>query len=377
MIFKNIACVFCLMIFISVKSTVGLTIECTFRMESWPEINSVYTCYTKTVTNVGVNSITSLTGTHLSGKKNVNVEAVHFDANSMSSFPANLNSYFPNLKLIKMSGLRLTTVSANDFKNFPNLIVFALRTTPIDSIPSNLFANNRNLRYVAIASMDSLRHIGRNVINLSNLKTANFQNNACVNQLASNRNDVITLNSNLHIFCAPKITYCPSKCNDETTKLDKRVKTVENGINNHIQLINEQKTTISNLNKTVNSLQTSFLDLRQISNDQKSSISTMNKTLNSQGNTILDLKKLTDELKFANEKQNQTINSIESSMKDFKKFSSDQDKINQDLKASLTNQTKTIEEQNGNISNLQDIIADLKVKIIELENRILEITVKP
>lgn len=197
------------------KSVRCLIIECRFSNVIWTG-EQLYSCWTQSLTDLDDPRIQRITGTHIAGKTNQDVEAI-FRLEEMKYFPPNLLEYFGNLKAISWWNSTFTTISSSDLMNFKNLKhLYIPYNKFISSLPADLFKHNTNLEFVQFKGLPNLQHIVENLLgNLTKLAYADFSKNGCIDELAQGLGNVKALNFRLRDLCPPEIETCPSTCLSE------------------------------------------------------------------------------------------------------------------------------------------------------------------
>lgn len=176
------------------------------------------------------------------------VNALLFEnALGFSRIPRNIEQFFPNIFLIDWFRGELTTVSANDLKPFPNLIVLYINFNRLVSLDGNLLQYTPSIREIYFDN-NLLDNVGFNLLaNSVELEIADFRNNRCVSILATEPEEMITLNNVLPFLCPPLIStdptttisttttesnQCTARCsiNDEADELKRRLNEQEETI---------------------------------------------------------------------------------------------------------------------------------------------------
>lgn len=220
-------------------SAIGVVIQCEF------EEPRGYTCRVAEIVNPEVADVTEITGDHFAGQSNVNVGAFISSDNAFIAFPKNLESFFPNLTYIILSGGRLTTVSSEDLLPWPNLSLFSARENIIETVDGNLFQNSLRLTWIELNS-NLIQNVGANLLsNLSRLRIANFVNNTCIDDWAEGAEEIDELKLQLVTQCPPlgitqepettesnsstTLEYCTAECsiNEEADDLRARIESLE------------------------------------------------------------------------------------------------------------------------------------------------------
>ncbi|CRK90086.1 CLUMA_CG003804, isoform A, partial [Clunio marinus] len=81
-----------------------------------------YTCdiHFSAITIPNMN-IQSITGTHLEGKSDEDVEAIRFKDTTVNYFPQGLNKIFPNLKTVEIDNCGLKSITQRDLVGLENI----------------------------------------------------------------------------------------------------------------------------------------------------------------------------------------------------------------------------------------------------------------
>jgi len=103
-------------------STQSVSYQCEFSTTSFGTLGTIYRCYVQNSVNITFldeAQVDSISGTHLTGKNNDNVEAFSVDKGQMNYFPRDLNKFFKNLKGIQIYSIKVKEVYQHDLKDFP------------------------------------------------------------------------------------------------------------------------------------------------------------------------------------------------------------------------------------------------------------------
>ncbi|KAG5666645.1 hypothetical protein PVAND_014661 [Polypedilum vanderplanki] len=131
-----------------------VTIDCNFQISSgWHIFDDLYTCE---VTSISSNIIepntliTGISGNHLDGKMNQNVEAVRFKELTVNYFPVGLQKFFPNLIAISILSSHLKEIKQSDLFPFPQLKYLNLYDNDLRIIRNNLFEFTEHLEVIGL-----------------------------------------------------------------------------------------------------------------------------------------------------------------------------------------------------------------------------------
>jgi len=172
-------------------STQSVSFECQFTRNGWGPLGEIYKCEVQNTVNItspDAAQIDSITGTHLPGYNNDNVESFHISyQDQVHYFPRGLNNFFKNLREIAIRTTGLKEVHQSDLKDFPKLLNLHLWNNKIEILEKNLFEFNPNLDYIFLES-NKISHIDPNVFDkLLKLNDLWLRSNTCINMGTSNR----------------------------------------------------------------------------------------------------------------------------------------------------------------------------------------------
>jgi len=152
-------------------------------------LSTIYYCTVQNsvnITSLDAAQVDNITGTHLTGKNNDNVEGIYVPQGQVHYFPRGLNTIFRNLKGIYIQNTGLKEIHQRDLKYFPKLMVLDLISSNLEIIEENLFEFNPDLEQIYLQS-NKITHIDPNVFdNLIKVKTLNLLENTCINTQAYN-----------------------------------------------------------------------------------------------------------------------------------------------------------------------------------------------
>ncbi|XP_070501521.1 toll-like receptor Tollo [Chironomus tepperi] len=176
-------------------SSQSASIHCQYKSDYWSYLGTVYRCEVKNsvrITSLDAAQINSVTGTHLAGYNNDNVEAFYVRSKGqIHYFPCGLNKIFKNLKGIYIGSTGLKEIHQKDLKYFPNLKYLALSANSLEILEKDLFEFNPDLEVIYLY-FNKITHIDPNVFDkLTNLKTLYLTSNVCINIYASNNSTAV------------------------------------------------------------------------------------------------------------------------------------------------------------------------------------------
>lgn len=194
----------------SIGESLGVQIDFLCKSETF-KAHQIYACQSIGFSDFGIKKLDFANALHQEiGKTNSDVKLllmIH-GAENLTSIPANINLFFPNITMIYIGWTNIARVTSEDLRQFPNLELFSSNMNPITFLPGNLFEHNLKIHQIEFMGFvdrrkgATLDEIGPNLLGpLNNLKYAFFWNHFCISEIAMNRSQVIELNSRLHILC--------------------------------------------------------------------------------------------------------------------------------------------------------------------------------
>jgi len=162
--------------------------------DAWGYLGKTYVCYiqnTVNITSPDAATIDSISGTHLAGYNNDNVEAITIGKGQIHYFPRGFNKFFKNLRGIEISSTGLKEIHQRDLKDFPKLVALYLYNSNSEILEENLLQFNPNLEWISLHS-NKITHIDPKVfVNLIKLKTLQLHKNTCIDMYASKNSTAI------------------------------------------------------------------------------------------------------------------------------------------------------------------------------------------
>lgn len=188
-----------------ISTVTAITIECEYKDKDYsPE--TIYTCEVKNIEYDGEsNLITNHTGIHPDGGSysDFTVKIVEFTSSfcyesNLTFIPKGFSSQFPNLIAFHYNNCPFNeSLIGDELNEYSALENFTLTNTNLEKIPGNFFTNLSNLTYIDLSN-NKIKEVGGGLLrNLSNLQVVNFANNECINQTATNRDEIMELENAL------------------------------------------------------------------------------------------------------------------------------------------------------------------------------------
>ncbi|CRL08203.1 CLUMA_CG020936, isoform A [Clunio marinus] len=185
-----------------IYKTQGLNINCEFSVKEVVNVGEAYVCEIKETTVVEENDlVASVSGEHLPGKYNEDVEALIAENQKIYYLPSEIENFFPALQSISILNSELKKVSMENLKWFPDLVACDFSGNLIESLDENMFAFNARLKYVLFNS-NNLRNINSNVFDsLNELEVVDLRNNICIDESYERLEDISTLKKHIEEKC--------------------------------------------------------------------------------------------------------------------------------------------------------------------------------
>lgn len=254
-------------------SVEAIEFNCIFHTANFSEIGLRYECEAMVI-HSGSTSLERVTGVHRPEMTNDDVESLYIRNQNLPFVPEKIDDFFGNLELLWIHFSSLTSISAEDLRPFPRLLWLMLMGNQIISLDGNLFTHTPNLQSVSF-NWNQIQHIGHDLFtNLNNLVRSAFNGNVCIDQGASNREEVIWLGSQLSILCPPLDTTATTTTTTTTTSTtaaeipiecpcDEKIEKVSDS-NRALEIqADEQNKKIEQLNGDIEQLQWSNDQMRQ------------------------------------------------------------------------------------------------------------------
>lgn len=121
----------------------------------------------------------------------------------MHMIPENLNSIFPNLIALQITGTHLRHLSAVDLRPLPNMQALDFSGNEIETIRQSTFDHTPRLRIINL-SMNDIRVIeGNPFARLSQLEWLSLAGNICTGRWRTTRREVVQFIPQLLNDCRP------------------------------------------------------------------------------------------------------------------------------------------------------------------------------
>lgn len=184
------------------KYSNAMTLDCNFGMISFSTSDSIYSCIAS-VLYVENDNVSAVIGSHLNGKRNVDVQGLRIYSRSIDTFPSNIEFFFSNIKVLNLGDNLISHINNGHLSPFPNLEYLSLWHNRITSLDSNLFSGLESMQYIDF-EFNNILHVGHDFI-LPNSGQINFYGNPCISKIASTEDEIFYLRFLLLVNCPPTI----------------------------------------------------------------------------------------------------------------------------------------------------------------------------
>lgn len=188
---KKIFLLSIVLLFITLKPSNSLEIDCNFKLFYFGEIGALYLCSVTNLSNLSEQKVTKISGIHQSGKTNKDVEAIWIEDNkSLSNFPKGVSKFFPNLKAFLIFDANIKELFGDELNEFPLLQFISLQYCGLKKISSNLFVNTPNLVLINFNN-NLLEKVGHDLfkpLDVMKIHRLGFLNNRCISKEEINGN---------------------------------------------------------------------------------------------------------------------------------------------------------------------------------------------
>jgi hypothetical protein len=179
----------------------AITLSCIYGLY----LDITYYCIATVVDDKINQGVTKITGIHLSGKTNDDVQAIIFRDQNLDYVPKNITKFFKNNINFQIIGTSLKEISKFDLQQFPDLTYCGIRYNYLETIDGDLFSFTPKLVFIRIEG-NRITNVGPNfLINLKYLQSIDFSRNQCLNYDSVNDtpDKIANLIRSLHHMCPP------------------------------------------------------------------------------------------------------------------------------------------------------------------------------
>ncbi len=230
---KTIILVVVLSLAMNYKVTNAIALYCSFQT-IFTDIGNFYDCTATILIETGdIEEVTTIYGTHETGKENEDVTSLTITSQNMGFFPKNIDEFFPNILSIELYNNSISSVSNAHLIQFPHLWYVGLSRNRISVLDSNLLSGLDSLKRVNLAvneitsiesnlfaglntgtgidlSNNTIRHVGHDLILPGNIEIV-LRSNICVDAyFHTGRDDIEEIKFDLLIKCPPSISLIES-----------------------------------------------------------------------------------------------------------------------------------------------------------------------
>lgn len=186
-------------------STSGFVFQCKFADLYWGILAIRYTCEEANVTHLASDvdrTLSGVAGHHLADRTYTDVQALMVDNDSkLDRLPKNLDYYFPFLAGLLWTHGNIQTITAEDLEPLLELTILILSHNKLVTLDGNLFKHSHKIMILDMND-NRIEHVGKDfMLELSELESANFKGNVCIDASAGSHRDCKSLRLDLPKKC--------------------------------------------------------------------------------------------------------------------------------------------------------------------------------
>lgn len=196
----------------------ALGFNCVYSTAYYLNVGEVYSCNATLLHDEqNIEKVTSVFGTHQSGKTHADVEGLQIFSQDMEFFPVNIEAFFPNIKSLGFFSNFISSVNSTHLAPFLNLLHLDLWRNRITMLDSNLLAGLESIRFFSVQE-NNIKHVGHDFI-LPDSGLIFFNSNPCISLGATRPDQIIDLRFQLLRNCPPTISQIEDTLESRTNLL--------------------------------------------------------------------------------------------------------------------------------------------------------------
>lgn len=187
-------------------------VNCKYGVYSYGTMGvGLYTCDT-TINIISSDfKVTSINGTHYTGRSNADVKNVIVRGN-LNFVPRDFTKFFPNMMSYWFESTAIEKLKGDELNEFGlKLEWFLMFQSSLTTISSQLFEETPNVILVVL-SLNQIKQVGKDLfspLNVEKLQYASFSRNVCINQYGiKNQTEIQNVIDNLKVLCPYKNETC-------------------------------------------------------------------------------------------------------------------------------------------------------------------------
>lgn len=186
-----------------IKIADAVVLDCNYSQLSKPTKRESYVCQAKVIRYDLLEKVVGVSQTHLSNKSNSDITGLWIDNQDIDFIPKDVNLFFENIKFLYIRKTKLRVITAFDLEQFPNLVELNCDGNLIETIDGDLFRNTPAIERIDFDN-NKITNIGPDVFKFTPLLfTAYFKGNLCIDEKASNADEVFDLVRRFALKCPP------------------------------------------------------------------------------------------------------------------------------------------------------------------------------
>lgn len=188
-----------LIFFLILNAAHSTTLNCKYRVDSHTD----YECFVDKleIHTKDARNITAVTGFHVQGKSNSDVNGIRAIYTNISYFPRNLEKFFKNLEYFHIWKSNLREICADDLKPFPKLRILDLFANEIEKVEDDLLDFTPHLEVISFAANKISKVENGTFDGLKKLRKLDFEKNLCYESDESGEDDLKKLIEEIEDKC--------------------------------------------------------------------------------------------------------------------------------------------------------------------------------
>lgn len=182
-----------------------IILDCTYSINDWAYLGSLYTCHPRIIPLDQTRNVVGVSQFHLSGKTDQDVKALDILAQQIDFVPTDINLFFSNLQIIRISGCPVKAFTKEDLRPFPQLAYFVVYNAQLTTISGDVFKYSPELLYLNL-SVNKITNVGPGLLEHSpKMNGFRITNNLCINNEGLNSTAVTSIARELAFKCPPTV----------------------------------------------------------------------------------------------------------------------------------------------------------------------------
>lgn len=144
------------------RLSTSINVDCIYYTNSWTYLDNIYWCFVTndfTIKSRDTSMITSVSGTHSTGKDNDDIRGLSIVSKIVNFFPKGIEIFFKNIQILHIYSSNLQEITQSDISVFPKLIFLHLTYNNLKVLEQGLLDFNPKLRLLTWKLMKYFKFI--------------------------------------------------------------------------------------------------------------------------------------------------------------------------------------------------------------------------